>query len=226
LLLALFARALAGVPEDLEAAANDDLPMSVRQEAFGRLCKEGSTREVVRLARLEGTPAPQKWVAVRSLGPNPSPEARDALVELLGAKDAPVRMAVMAAMGVKGDKALGGRVAAKLDDPAILVRAAAADALAQLKDAGTLADLDRALGDPSNIYRGQSLWVRRHFVDAITAIGTDEAPRLLVKRIDDDDPLVVEAALHGLETVAGFSYGSGRTAQEEKEAWRRWAKGR
>lgn len=214
---------LAGVPEDLHIAADRDQPLVVRQAAYGRLATEDVTVEVLRLARAKDTPAVERWVAVRALGTNPSPEARAALIEFLDSTNAPTRMAALGGIGERVDRTLSGRVASKLSDPAILVRAAAADALALLKDATTVPDLARALKDPTNTYRGQSLWVRRHFVEALSAIGSHDAAPALATALDDSDPEVASAALRALEHLAGFSYREGRTPAEEKDAWKRWA---
>ena len=78
----------------------------------------------------------------------------------------------------------GGRAT----DPALLVRAAAADALGKLRDPSTLADLERALQDPTNHYRGTSLWFRRHLVEAMGAIGTEAAAPYLARALEDADP--------------------------------------
>lgn len=119
-----------------------------------------------------------------------------------------------------------GRVAARLEDPALLVRWAAADALGSMKQAAALPDLGRALADGSNNRHGDSLFIRRHFVEAIVDIGTDEAVPHLAKVLEDRDPEVATAALAGLEKVIGVSFKAGRTPAEEKEAWRRWASAR
>ncbi len=213
----------AGVPEDLHLAADRDQPLALRQEAYGRLATVDVTAEVLRMARSKDTPAVERWVAVRALGTNPSPEARAALIEFLDSPNAPTRMAALGGIGERVDRTLSGRVASKLADPAILVRAAAADALALLKDASTVPDLARALKDPTNTYRGQSLWVRRHFVDALSAIGSHDAAPALAAALEDRDPAVATSAMHALERMAGFSYREGRTPAEEREAWKRWA---
>ncbi|MFZ5476082.1 MAG: HEAT repeat domain-containing protein [Myxococcota bacterium] len=219
----LFGLAFAGLPEDLADAADTDLPTKTREEAWGRLVKGGTARDLVRLAELPDTPKNQRWVAIRALGPIPGDEARDAILRYLEAKDASTRMAALGALGDRGDRALSGRVAAALSDKALLVRAAAAEALAKLGDPSTLGDLERALKDPTNSYRGTSMWVRRRFVETMAAIGTDAAVPYLARALDDADADVSAAAVHGLEKVAGFSYAEGRTPEEEREAWRRWA---
>ncbi len=216
-------RALAGVPEDLATAADTDLPTELRQAAFARVAVPTSVAELTRLGDAAETPKPHRWVAIRALGPIQTDEGRVALLHFLAAKDASARMAALGAIGDRGDRTLSGYAAARLSDPALLVRAAAADALARLKDPSTLGDLERALKDPTNHYRGTSLWFRRHLVEAMGAIGTDAASPFLARALDDADTEVVTAAIAGLEKTAGFSYREGRTSDEERAAWKRWA---
>ncbi|MDP2304819.1 MAG: HEAT repeat domain-containing protein [Pseudomonadota bacterium] len=215
--------AYAGVPEDVVGAADTDMPTELRKAAFDRLATPENVAALTRLGDAADTPKPQRWVVIRALGPIGNDEARVALLHFLAAKDASARMAALGAIGDRGDRTLSGYAAARLADPALLVRAAAADALARLGDPGTLSDLERALQDPTNHYRGASLWFRRHLVDAMGAIGTEAATPYLARALDDTDTTVVTAAVAGLEKVAGFSYGEGRTPEQELAAWKRWA---
>jgi HEAT repeat protein len=211
------------VPEDLQVASDSDLPTEVRRQALGRLSDVEHTPEVIEKARSAETPARERWVAVRALGHNVSPEAGATLLDLLGAKETPTRIAAIGALGDRGNRDVTPRLASLLADPAILVRHAAADALGKLKATDAVHDLGRAISDPSNHYRGQSLWVRKHFVSALGDIGSHDAAPYLRTALDDGDADVVQAALAALEKLAGFSYREGRTPEEEKEAWRRWA---
>ncbi len=218
--------ALAGVPEDVEFAADADKPLELRQDAFSRLHDESAVATLLKIAKDKDTSPPRRWVAVRALGLNPSGEARSALIAFLASDNAPTRIAALAALGERKDRSTSGHVAARLEDKALLVRQAAADALALLGDPATLPDLGRALADPSGTYRGTSMWVRRHYVEAMGAIGSNDAIPFLAKALVDPDADVVNAAVKGLEKVAGFSYAAGRTHAEEIEAWTRWSKGR
>lgn len=218
--------AWAGPAEDVLTAADSNLPTAMREEAYKRLTDPGSTVAVSKLIDDKDTSSPQRWVLIRSLGDNPSGEARDLLVKLLTSSDALVRIAVVQAMADRKDVSLTGRVAARLEDPAMLVRSAAAEALGRMKDPTALADLGRALADPSNSYKGTSLWVRRKFVDAMGLIGGEESVRYLARALEDSDPEVVKSAVRGLEGVAGFSFHEGRSEAQELEAWKRWASSR
>lgn len=226
MLVALCWAAFAGVPEDVEFAADANKPLELRQDAFTRLHETPAVPTLLRIARDKDTAPPRRWVAVRALGLNPAPEASAALVEFLSAELAATRIAALFALGERKDRAFSGAIAARLEDKALLVRQAASDALALLGDPATLPDLSRALQDPSGTYRGTSMWVRRHYVEAMGAIGTEAAIPHLAGGLADSDVDVVTASMLGLEKVARFSYAEGRTRPEQVEAWVRWSKGR
>lgn len=213
---------LAGTLEDVGVAGNRDLAVEERQPAFDRLVSGQDVTGLVELGKNTDRTVSERWVAIRALGLIPTIEARQALVDFLDHGDVWARIAAAGAAGERGDRSMAGKVAVRLSDPAILVRAAAAEALTKLKDPSTLGDLERALKDPSSWYRGTSLWIRRKYVEAMASVGVEGGP-YLARALEDKDPVVSAAALRGLEQVAGFSYKEGRTAEEEKEAWRRWA---
>lgn len=218
----LLSLAVAGTSEDVTTAANRELPLEARQQAFARLVGEEKVEELVKLAKDQERPVGERWVAVRALGPIPTLEAKQALADFMNSTDVWARIASVTAAGERKDRSLAGKVAVHLSDNAILVRAAAAESLEQLADPGTLGDLERALQDPTGWYRGTSLWVRRKYVEAMAAMGREAAP-YLARALDDKDPAASAAALAGLEKIAGFSYHEGRSPEEEKAAWRRWA---
>jgi HEAT repeat protein len=221
--LLLVGFALAGVPEDLRAASNPDLPTDERREALGRVSAANAVDEVAAIIDAEGTDTQLRWVALRSLGFMTVGEARAAIVRYLEHADATTRIAALGAAGDRGDRTLVGRVATRLQDKALLVRAAAADALARLDDPSAIGDLERALAAPDTRHNGVSLWIRRAYVDAMAEIGGDSAVRAMGRALADDDVAVVDAAVRGLERAAGFSYAEGRSREEMLEAWRRWS---
>jgi HEAT repeat protein len=226
MLLALFVlQALAAdPPADLVTAANEDLDESTRMAAFDRLVQHGSyeVASIRDAAITHDTPARERWVAVRALGKIRGTDARAALTALMADDMPAMRAAAVSAVGDLGDKTLAPKVAEMLKDPAIMVRASAAEALGQLRDPRTIGALDKALGDPTNHYRGTSLWIRKHYVIALGAIGDKKALPTLLRCLDDHDETVVDATTDALEHIAGFSMAEGRDAMQEREAWRRW----
>jgi len=207
---------------EVRRAADRDLPEAERLAAFEAAAAQGHGDAVRELALDASADPRERWVAIRVLGRVGSPPAVEALQRLLADPSAAIRAAAVAAAADTGRADLAEPVAALLEDPATLVRTAAADALAVFRQPRTVPYLERALDDPTNTYRGQSLWVRRHLVAAMGAIGDGSALPALIRCLDDRDPAVSGAALRALEQVTGLTWADGRTAAEEREAWKRW----
>lgn len=211
-----------GTVELIEIAADADRTGEQRMAAFEEAVDQARPTDVIPLAQDSSADARMRWVAIRVLGNLGSPPAVEALVDLLDDDRSGMRAAACAALADAGARQHAEKVAGLLEDPAVIVRAAAADALGELGDIRTVAYLDRALQDPSNHYRGSSLWVRRHYVEALADIGHPEALGPLVRSLHDEDSAVVEAALTALQEINGFSYAEGRTREERIQAWCRW----
>ena len=133
-----------------------------------------------------------------------------------------IRAASAAAMGDFGDEAFVPYLVALVQDPAVIVRAAAATALSSMGDARAVSALSDALRDKKNTFRGRSIWVRKYFVEALGGTGSKDAYPALLRAMDDPDGEVAAKVIPALEKIAGFSYSSGRTSKQEKEAWRRY----
>lgn len=220
--------ALAGPQEDLVLASDMSQNRTQRMDAFFRLVRYTSSdlNFVLEVAQNEQANMDQRWVAIRVLGRSEGRVANRALVDLLGNSQAPVRAAAMEALGDQGDREQAVLLLPGLSDPAIVVRVSAAIALAELRNPVAVDALDKALQDESNYRAGQSLWVRRYYVMALGAIGSDDAYPALLRGLDDSDDRVVEESMTALEKVAGFSYAEGRDWEEQRQAWRRWAQSR
>jgi len=223
--LLLLGLALAGAPEDLALATRKDLDEPARMAAFERLVDLGATdlSYVLKVSTDPNADARERWVATRVLGQVGGPRCEEALLKLLDDDMPAMRVAAASALGDLGDHAAVDPLIAALRDDALLVRGAAADALGTLGDARGVAPLAAALRDPSGYHRGSSLWVRKHYVDALGRIGDKAALPTLLSALDDPDPAVSEASQRAMEDIAGFSMSEGRDADQEREAWRRWA---
>lgn len=220
----LMQSANADIPSEIAVAADKNLPEESRQAAFDRVVAEGRANTAVLVqASLDGEDTPTRWVAIRALGHVGGQQVQQTLLELLSDPEPAIRSASIGALAEVGSRSHSGRIAQLLTDPAILVRATAARALGELRDPSTLYALDDALSASDNYYRGTSLWVRPHFVMAMGEIGDARALPALMRGLDDDAPDVVDASLRALEQISGVSFADGRTPEEEREAWRRWA---
>jgi HEAT repeat protein len=226
-LLFLFAAlvAWAGPVQDLAQAADPDLPEDARMAAFERVVSVGMSDlgAVSRVALDNDGDTRKRWVAIRALGKIRGDQATALLVQLSENPEPAIRAAAVQAMGDLGDNRNSTILFAKLADPAVIVRAGAAEALCKVGDRTAIEPLDKALGSRDNFYRGSSLWVRRHFVAALGCIGGRETIPVLLRALEDADPSVQSSAVLAFREVAGFTYGEGRSPEEEIAAWKRWA---
>jgi len=224
LILALFAAALAAVPADVVTASDENLPQDQRMAAFERVVAnyDALSTDVVALAQEEDGDSRHRWIAIRVLGQIPADETMDVLMALTGDPQPAMRVAAVQSLSTGGSMNASAKIATMLTDDAMLVRAAAADALGTMRDSSTVGDLARALDDPTNYYRGNSLWVRRHYVYALGNIGNSAAVPALIKCFDDQDPEIVTASLESMKAIVGYDFSEGRSQEEHIEAWRRW----
>ena len=135
------------------------------------------------------------------------------------------RLGSVSGLGLVGDKRAIPSLESALEDKAMMVRAAAADALGGLRQPASADALGKALNNPANFRGGQSLFVRKHIVDAIGSIGSRSSLELLVSSIEDADPAVQLSARNALTRITGESFGRGSSVTaEETDAWKTWWK--
>ena len=192
--------------------------------AFDRLVQTGATDlQVVRASATSGEEDLRKrWVSIRVLGKVGGAPARELLPPLTVDPDPAIRAASLSALGDLRSPDFVDIIEVRLKDEAIIVRAAAAEALGKIKEPGAIGSLEKALQASDARYRGASLWVRRHYVEALGEIGSSEAYPALLRSLYDDDPAVVTATVIALEKISGFDFKEGRDFSAQQEAWRRW----
>lgn len=223
-MIALLSLALAGTAEDLTQAANANLSEDVRMEAFNALVMDYDRirPELEVVVHNDDHDARERWIAARVMGQTHSPEAKAALLKLCDDPMPAMRAAAASALGDLGYKDTADRIGQMLDDDAVIVRAAAADALGLLKSESSARYLEAALKDRANYYRGESLFVRRHYVEALGEIGAWSSVPALIACFDDRDEAVQDASLVALRKIVGYDFAEGRDRDEHMEAWRRW----
>jgi len=219
--------AWAGAAEDLAMAADANGTETSRMASFYRLVERGNTDIdlVVEVSGDDTADSRKRWVAVRVLGQVGGDRSRNQLLKLLNNDMPAMRAAAAQGLGDFGHAAgaeVSEAIEAKLLDPAIIVRAGAAEALGKLGKATSVGPLSQALSAEDSYYRGASLWVRSHYVISLGLIGDRSAIPALIRCLDDEDEKVAAAAIGAFEAIAGFQFSDGRTESEEVQAWRRW----
>lgn len=222
--LFLLSFAYADISSDLKQASNGQLEESLRQDAFSRLVREGNAdaEPLVTLAQDSTVEVQQRWIAIHALGKIGGKNVTKELTTLLNDKRSEVRIAACAAIAESRQWSTTNSLLPMLKDQVLLVRVASAQALGAIGNPVAIDALEVALRAPEHFHRGKSLWVRAHFVHAMAAIRNKKAYPALLYAVDDQDPLVYNAAFFALEQIAGFALSEGRSEQEEREAWKRW----
>ncbi len=148
-----------------------------------------------------------RWVAARALGRIGGPKATKELRDTL-AKDKFSMIRVAALSGLKDirDEGSFDAYVKALGDDAMVVRSAAADALAGLADPKGIPALVKALDREDNFYKGRSLWVRRHIIAALGATESRTTVPVFIKALDDMDPNVHREAIAQLERVTKVTF--------------------
>ena len=224
--ISLFAaeRAEAGIVEDLTEVAGEATPETDRMVLFNAMVATAGVNatQLSSVAFDEEQDQRVRWIAIRVMGQSQESSFIETIERLCDDESPVIRIAALSGLADLTPTTATNRVSLALQDPAIVVRGAAADTLALLRDIRAIDELETALGDSSNWYRGQSLWVRPRIVLALGATRSSMALPALSRALIDDDSDVVDAALQALRTINGFDFAEGRSRDEHIRAWQRW----
>lgn len=214
----------AGMVEDLTEVAGETAPEADRMERFNAMvATAGSNADQLSSAASDADLDHRvRWVAIRVMGQSQNSTFVETIERLCDDESPVIRIAAISGLADLTPTTATNRVSLALRDPAIVVRGAAADTLAILGDIRAIDELETALADRSNWYRGQSLWVRPRIVLALGATESPMALPALSRALSDEDPDVVDAALQALRRVKGFDFAEGRSRDEHIQAWQRW----
>jgi hypothetical protein len=216
--------------ELLVQAANPRLAEEDGQRFFDQLVARGGT-SLPTLARLFRDPAStdrENWVAARAIGRIGGEGARRSLESGLASRRVITRLGAIAGLQTLGDKESVQPLERALFDQALAVRASAADALGALGSKRSAKALAQALDLPANFHQGTSLFVRRHIVEALGAIGSIAGIETLVGALADSDPSIAMAALHALGQTTGMDFRGSAVlsgtpvGKDDIEAWTSW----
>jgi hypothetical protein len=218
----------AGVGALVAEAANPGVPQTVAQARFNELVSRGSTAipELNHIYNDKKRADLEVWVAARALGRIGGPEARSGLEAGLKSSRIMSRLGSVSGLGLMRDLTALPALEGALYDKAMMVRAAAADALGLLRQPSSAGALGKALNISANFRSGKSLFVRKHIVDAIGAVGSSASLDLLVTSTADADPSVQLAARNALVRMTSKSFGRGaKVSAQEAASWADWWQG-
>jgi HEAT repeat protein len=174
-------------------AFNDDSALGLRWQAFMALVQLGEKESL-----------PEVQTALES----PDWFMRDAALKVLPALDR--------------EKAYRAGVD-KLHDTALVVRSSAVDLLAKVKNPNCSEDLWKELYTNENYIRHQSLWIRKHIVEALAELAPRGSEAKFVKILDDSDSRLFAPAIKGLERVTGKKLGAENVPPVYRRYyWKKW----
>ncbi len=214
----------------LISAANPRLSEKDGQRFFDALVARGGTAlpSLAKLFRDPQSSDRENWVAARAIGRIGGEGARRSLEAGLESPRVITRLGAIAGLQNTADKASVEPLERALFDQAMTVRAAAADALGALGARRSAVALARSLDLPANFHQGSSLFVRRHIVKALGAVGSISGIEILVATLSDSDAEVAMAALKALTQTTGMDFRGNSVlpgtpvAEADIEAWTAW----
>lgn len=162
----------------------------------------------------------KRWLAAVLIGRIGGEPAQEKLVKGLKSDVFLMRMAAIKGIEVMGDTTQAPQLYPLLNDPAMVVRAAVADALGNMRTREALPHLIRELNQSRNFYRGRSLWVRNHIIDAIGKIGGEQSIAPLIACLKETDTTIVDSALKALNPLIGERFVP--DAKAEQRQWLSW----
>lgn len=198
------------------------LPSAHRQLSLRRL-GESSFLPLKNTIRNEGVQMSLRWRALTSLakiyGKRAMPEILWASSHLLWY----MRNASLLALShLNSERAV--KLAKKLiEDPAMVVRAAAVDVFRKWGASEHRDLLWRSLYDSKNFHKGRSLWIRRRTAQVFADLAQRGDEKRLVQLLGDRDSSLHFFAVSGLERLTGRKLGSDKDSVQIKgKRWASW----
>ena len=200
-----------------------DLPISNRLQALESQGEQGYGN-LVSIMFDEKMPMESRWRAVTAAGRIGQAQAKPEIVRALGRSEWFMRNAGLVAMaGI--DQAEAVAWARKLvSDKALVVRTAAVETLAELKDRASASLLWQKLYAKENFRRGQSLFVRRHIVETLAVLEPTGSEGKFVEVLSDKDASLHPFAILALEHMTNVRFNEAAPLPLQREHWQSWWK--
>ncbi|MFH1018078.1 MAG: HEAT repeat domain-containing protein [Pseudomonadota bacterium] len=163
-----------------------------------------------------------RWFAAMALGRIGGASAKGSLEAAAEDPLFLIRLAAVQALGILREVSSAAVVRKALSDKAMVVRASAADTTGLLRDPEALPLLQKELFEPRNFYRGRSLWVRAHIVDALVKIGSEASVPALVRLLKDQDAGLRSKACDALERLVSKPPAPADAASSCEKRWLSW----
>ena len=218
------------IREQLALIANPLMPEERAQRLFDQFIarREEILPTVAAVYRDAGSSDMENWVAARILG---RIGGKPAMRTLMAGVDSPriiTRLGAVSGLGLLAEKESAQALEKALFDKAATVRAYAADALAVMQNRSSAVALSDALNLPANFFRGKSMFVRRHIIEALGEVGSIQAIDVLIDTLQDPEPDLSIAASTALTKITGTTFRDptippeAAPTQSEIAQWKSW----
>ena len=202
------------------------LPIDQRIQLLMREGEQGY-RNLVGLMFNEALPMEIRWRAVTASGRIAGALAKPELKRAFQSHDWYMRNAALVSMA-HIDRATATDWARRLmSDKSLVVRTAAVSAIAQFQDQASAPLLWEKLYSKENFRGKQSLFIRRHIVEALARLKPAGSESQFIEVLADNDKTLHPAAIRALESLTDKRIGKATDPMTVKRAqWQRWWKER
>ena len=182
-------------------------------------------RNLVKIMEDEKQPMELRWRAVTAIGRIGGSESRPEIEKALKSREWYLRNAGLVALSNIDRESASSWARKLLSDKALMVRVAAVETLAGMRDPSSNNLLWEKLYAPENFKGKQSLFIRRKIVESLAVLETKGVESRFVKILDDRDESLHSAAMAGLERLTNQHMGGLKdTPALKRERWQSWWK--
>ena len=200
------------------------LPLEQRLETLSKEGEQGY-RNLVGLMFNESLPMETRWRAVTASGRIAGDLAKPELQRAFKSHDWYMRNAALLSMSHIDRNVATDWARQLLNDKSLVVRTAAVSTLADYKDQASAALLWEKLYAKDNFRGKQSLFIRRHIVEALAKLQLRGSESQFIEVLADNDASLHRPAIQALELLTAKQLGKATDPLTVKRAqWQRWWK--
>jgi HEAT repeat protein len=198
-----------------------------RSSTFDALLKrwQGSygTRAVpplIKIAADRGTADPDRFIALMGAAKLGGTEMAPILTPFLKDRSWMIRSGALRALAALNDPRTAREVLPLLNDPALVVRSEAVDAVERLRPEGAVDALISTIEHSHNYHAGKAQWVPQKALAALVSLKAVEvAPKLRPLLRHELDPELQKLTVETLEALTGKKLKQGASIAERIKAW-------
>ncbi|MCB0341337.1 MAG: HEAT repeat domain-containing protein [Pseudobdellovibrionaceae bacterium] len=213
--------AMAAVPASKSTVAMAlKLPFENRMSALKQQ-GGGAIKNLEEIAFSPNQNLQSRWRAITAIGQFGPKQSQPILAKALESKQWFMRNAATVAL-VHSDRSWALKKAkVLLDDPALVVRTAAVNAISKHNGSELSPFLWHKLYSAENYRNGKSLWVRRHIAKALVEMGGAGDEPKFIGLLKDKDESLHALAIQGLEKIMKHKTRA-KDLKEKRRVWLAW----